>query len=332
MSTASIIVPLFNAENTIGLTLESALSQTWKDTEVIVVDDGSTDSSLRVVRQYECGQLLVIAQSNAGPGVARNSGFAASKGDYIQFLDDDDMISRDKIESQIRLLESEPRGHDLVSLTGTKYFQDGTDPEAGILHNGWPMVDTDDPLEWLIQLHGGGSRDSGGMVHPASWLVPRTICVRAGGWDEQPSPDDDGEYFARVVLRSSGIRRSARGLSYYRKYPKRGQSLSTATSEVYLRAQLRSLKLRADDILSRTSDAHAKRALASCYKDRAFNAYPYAPSVTNEALSLARALGDCRPPNQFGTPLGRAAAKVFGWRAVKRANVLYHRMGHRTRD
>jgi len=85
----SVIIPVYNREQTIAETLESIASQEFRDFEVIVVDDGSTDSTHQIVKQYSWVKL--IEQSNAGPGVARNSGATEARGKYIAFLDSDDL-------------------------------------------------------------------------------------------------------------------------------------------------------------------------------------------------------------------------------------------------
>ena len=86
----SIIIPVYNREKLIKGTLSSVLSQTYKDYEVIVVDDGSTDNTLEVLSQFS-KSVTVLRQENAGPGAARNLGIARATGQYVAFLDSDDL-------------------------------------------------------------------------------------------------------------------------------------------------------------------------------------------------------------------------------------------------
>lgn len=101
----SVIIPVYNGELYIGQAIESILSQSYKNTEIIVVDDGSTDNSAKIIKEFE--QVKYIYQPNSGPSAARNRGIAASKGKYIAFLDSDDMYREDKIEKQVRALEQD---------------------------------------------------------------------------------------------------------------------------------------------------------------------------------------------------------------------------------
>lgn len=103
----SVLIPCYNAEGYLGETLDSVFRQTWPNLEVIVVNDGSTDGSIKVAEAFVKGGLILISQDNAGASAARNRAFGASSGDFIQFLDADDLLDRDKIQLQVnRLLES----------------------------------------------------------------------------------------------------------------------------------------------------------------------------------------------------------------------------------
>lgn len=102
----SIIIPTYNGEEYILETIESCLNQSYDNIEVIVIDDGSTQDIEKRLKMYiESGQIKFIKQKNKGLPGARNAGISMAKGKYIQFLDDDDLISKDKIENQVKLLE-----------------------------------------------------------------------------------------------------------------------------------------------------------------------------------------------------------------------------------
>ena len=105
MTSVSIIVPVYNAERWIGRTLESALAQTFKDTEVIVVDDGSQDGSAEVVRRYP---VQYIRQENAGQAAALNAGLAVAQGEFIAFLDSDDLWKPEKLTACVAALRARP--------------------------------------------------------------------------------------------------------------------------------------------------------------------------------------------------------------------------------
>ncbi|HPL98337.1 MAG TPA: glycosyltransferase [Bacillota bacterium] len=99
----SVIIPVYNNEKYLKQAICSVLNQTCKDLEIIVVDDGSTDNSSKIAREFK--QVKYLRQDNSGPSSARNKGMAVSKGDYIAFLDSDDLYEAHKIETQVRVFE-----------------------------------------------------------------------------------------------------------------------------------------------------------------------------------------------------------------------------------
>src|SRR5688572_22450464 len=100
----SVVIPCYNRESMVGETLENMLGQSCPPYEVIVVNDGSTDNSEAVIKSFG-GRVKLITQPNQGPGAARNNGFKASTGDFIQFMDSDDLASRNKLEVQLSALQ-----------------------------------------------------------------------------------------------------------------------------------------------------------------------------------------------------------------------------------
>jgi glycosyltransferase involved in cell wall biosynthesis len=315
----SILIPCYNAEKWLRETLRSCLAQTWENIEVIVVDDGSKDRSYEVAQSFQVANLKVLRQPNQGASAARNRAYAEAQGEFIQHLDADDLLSPDKIEAQVRLLQANPP--DMLAVSATKHFYDGQNPDNGKLHAGWPRVDSDDPLNWLIELLGP---EQGSMVQPGAWLTPRSITEKIGPWDLSicPTPMDDGEYFARAVLASSGIRANEKGFNYYRQF-RTGNSLSGQKSEAYRWGHFRSLGQIEKHLLARTSDGRAKKALARCFMDLAFSSYPAVPNVAAAALGKVKELGGAKPP-AFGTPKGEMLARLFGGKAVRFANHHYH--------
>ena len=104
----SVLIACYNAERWLDETLASVLAQTWPHLEVIVVNDGSRDGSRQRLAAYEARGVRVIEQDNAGQGAALNRALAEASGDYIQFLDADDLLAPDKIARQLERLRTAP--------------------------------------------------------------------------------------------------------------------------------------------------------------------------------------------------------------------------------
>ena len=97
----SVIIPVYNREKTVKKAIDSVLAQTWKDMEIIVIDDGSTDKSAEVIKSIKDARIKYIYQKNAGACAARNHGLDLATGDIIAFHDSDDVWHKDKLEKQL---------------------------------------------------------------------------------------------------------------------------------------------------------------------------------------------------------------------------------------
>src|SRR5882672_7209571 len=177
----SILIPAYNAQQWIGDTIESALSQTWKRKEIIVVDDGSTDQTLAVAKQFASRDVAVLAQSNQGAAAARNRAFSACQGDWVQWLDADDLLAPDKIERQAEALERCDSKLTLLSSAWApfiyRFFRANFIPT--------PLWCDLSPVEWLVR-----KWEHNLFMQPATWLVSRELTEAAGPWDTRLSLDD----------------------------------------------------------------------------------------------------------------------------------------------
>ena len=108
MALVSIVIPVYNAELYLNRCIDSVLAQTFKDFELILIDDGSKDSSLEILRQYENKEYIkVISQEHRGPALTRNRGIDVASGKYIMFIDSDDYVDSDYVEAYVSKIEAE---------------------------------------------------------------------------------------------------------------------------------------------------------------------------------------------------------------------------------
>ena len=305
----SILIPCYNAEPWLAATLESALAQTYPRTEVIFVDDGSLDGSLALARTFESRNVRVVTQANAGASAARNHALRLARGDYVQFLDADDLLTPDKLAAQVDLLSRSPSN----SLASCRWGRFTTDPARAVFVNDSVFRDFT-PLDYLLA-HTGQAE----MMHPAAWLVPRSVADRAGPWDETLSLNDDGEYFARVVLSSGGIVFSSAGASLYRS--NLPGSLSRQRSRHALESAYRSVSLIAGQTLRAEASPRVQRALADYWQRFVHDIYPDAPDLCRQAEDHSRALGGSALRPQQGAR-ERNVAHLLGWKLTRRLQRL----------
>jgi glycosyltransferase involved in cell wall biosynthesis len=193
--TVSVVIPCFNAAAFIGDALRSVLDQQVAGIEVIVVDDGSADDSVAIAESFSA--VRVLRQANRGPAAARNLGVAHARASLVAFLDADDVWLPGKLESQLALLESEPK---VAVAYGDFYFWR---PQQGTQVLFTPPPDIADAVSsgWLypeILL------DS--LICIITAVVRRDVFDELGGFDEQLLTGEDYEFWIRVALRHRCLR------------------------------------------------------------------------------------------------------------------------------
>lgn len=303
----SILIPAYNAAPWLAQTIDSALAQTHARCEVIVVDDGSTDTTLEIAQTRAPLGVRVLTQANAGAAASRNRAFAFAQGDFIQYLDADDVLSPGKISAQLALLAARAPG----MLATCRWGRFVDDPGQA------RFVDDDvfanfTPVDYLL-LHTRDAR----MMHPAAWLVPRLVAQRAGPWDERLSLNDDGEYFARVALASAGIAFTPdpAAATYYRSGNR--CSLSQRRSARALASLFLSVELVATHLTAAEDSTRTRQALADYWQRLAYELYPGDLATSRTAARRARELGGSQLAPPFGARQ-RRLARVLGWRLVRR--------------
>jgi glycosyltransferase involved in cell wall biosynthesis len=297
MVLVSVIIPVYNSEKTITETINSVLNQTYKNIEIIIINDGSTDSSEKEILSFNDQRLIYIYQENQGSPNAKNTGLTIAKGKYIQFLDADDLLSIDKIENQVKLLDGKI---DAVCVCKTYIFYDTSELE----NNNHQEIDSEfllfstNPLEFLLNLNGINGKV--GMVQPNAYLTPSSIINKAGHWSPllNRSPDDDSEFFCRVLLNSKEIIHDNSSINYYRKSI---NSLSGGKSLLHAMGALKTMELKSRSILERTNSPKVKNALANGFAKVAYDYGSYHPEIIFEVSKLLFSLlGYNKIPNVGG--------------------------------
>ncbi len=201
----SVIIPCFNAEMWLREAIDSCLQQTYPKIEIVVVDDGSTDNSLEIIKSYG-DKLIWESGSNRGGNYARNRGFALSSGEYIQYLDADDYILPEKIEREVRFLEE--TGADVVygDWRYKRHLPDGT----SFLEDIRVCGPKEDFLESLLA--------DDRWIPPVGLLFTRAAVASSGGWDESLKVGQDRDFSISVAMNGAKFVYQPGCYSIYRKY------------------------------------------------------------------------------------------------------------------
>jgi glycosyltransferase involved in cell wall biosynthesis len=310
----SILIPAYNSEEWIGDTLRSAIAQTWEPKEIIVVDDGSKDRTLTTARQFEAQGVRVVTQKNQGAAAARNTAFSVSQGDYIQWLDADDLLPPDKVAKQMALAETLGNTRTLISCGWGRflyrYYRAEFVPTA--LWCDLPRA------EWLVRKMGQNLH-----MQTATWLVSRELTQAAGPWNTKLLGDDDGEYFCRVLLQSDGVRFVPDARVYYRAAGS-GSLSYIGNSNQKRDAQWRSMQLHIGYLRSLEDTPRVREACVTYIHNWLSFFFPERPDLIKEMQNAAHELG-----GELQTP--RLSWKyswiesVFGLGLARRAQILLPR-------
>jgi glycosyltransferase involved in cell wall biosynthesis len=210
----SVIIPAYNAEKTIADTLDSVLAQTYRPIEIMVVDDGSTDKTAEIIKNYQTSltsktnktietneteiELTYLYQENSGPSKARNTGIKAANGEYIAFLDADDIWTEDKLEKQIQLIEKDQTIDIIFSDARVSKLKNGKIEEFNMFN--MHRLDREffghdfiviNPLEKLLKINF--------MLTPA--VIIKRFCFRDGSYfNEKRKHAEDWELWLKMSL------------------------------------------------------------------------------------------------------------------------------------
>ena len=205
MPRVSVITPTFNCAPFLERALQSMVDQTYDDYEIIVVDDGSTDETPELIERWQ-GKIIYLSQSNAGPSAARNLGVARSQGEFIAYLDADDMWYPGKLEQQVAFLDRHQ--------------------ECGLVHSDLHIIDEQDRFimkEWHLSRRNAAVRGhclselvNGCAIQVPTVLERRSCHDRAGGFDVRFRQSEDYLHWIRAVLNGYTIGYIDEPLAMYR--------------------------------------------------------------------------------------------------------------------
>lgn len=277
----SILIPAYNSEAWIAESLQSAIAQTWQRKEIIVIDDGSTDRTAEVARRFASKDVKVVSTANHGLSAAVNYAFQLCQGDYIQELDSDDLLSPDKIERQVGALR-EGDSKRILPSSPWAYFYYRRERARFVPNSLWYDLS---PVEWLLR-----KMSENLHMQNATWLVSRELAMAAGPWDERLHYDQDGEYFARVVVASEGTRFVPEGRVYYRASG--GNRISyIGNSDKKKDSLFISIALHVRYVLSLEDSKRVRNACLIYLQNWYHNFYPHRPDIMAKLQALAAQLG-----------------------------------------
>jgi glycosyltransferase involved in cell wall biosynthesis len=303
----SILIPAYNAGEWVAETLRSAIGQTWERKEIILVNDGSTDQTLSIARQFQSSNVLITSQDNQGAAATRNKAFSLAQGDFVQWLDADDLLAPDKIKQQMEVGERCTRST-LLSGSFARFLY----RHARAKFIPTALWETLSPTEWLfrkmaLDLH----------MQTGNWLVSRELTEGAGPWNTELLGDDDGEYFCRVLLQSEGVQFVPAAKAYYRTSGTSSLSY-IGQSDRKRDAQWRSMLLHIQYLRSLEDSPRTREACVKYLQNWLVFFYPERMDLVAKASDVAASLGGSLEPPHLSWKYAWIRA-VGGMEAATRA-------------
>jgi len=217
----TVVIPHHNGAAFLADALRSVQEQRWRDWEIVIVDDGSADESRRTARAFAGDRIRVVEQANQGPAAATQAGIDVARGQYVAFLDQDDLWHPDKLERDVRLLEM--------------------DGDVDITFCGYQMIDESGRVLAPAHVPRAQRFDASDLLQDFCIGPTATVTVRAAA-ARQAGPIDtslrrfyDFDYFIRVAsLRPANVAASREVLAWYRRHP---SQLSADVSQMRLEWQ-----------------------------------------------------------------------------------------------
>lgn len=305
----SVCMPVFNAEKYVGQTINSLLNQQYQNLEIIIVDDGSKDQTLSILEDVSDARFQYFEQKNKGAASARNTAFQKSKGQYIKFVDADDLLNPLFITEQVSRLANQ---HNCIaSAKWGRFYNDDETTFSFSPEKVWKDMNA---LDWLID----SLIDSGGnMMQPGLFLIPRNIIENVGLWNEELSLIDDFEFMCRVMANTDRVLFCSNAVLKYRSG--NHMSLSYKQGEKYMRSAFRSLELGLGKLLEKSNSERARLAAANAFQRWAFQFYPDHQELFKLAERKVQELGGSTVKLEGGRKL-KWLTKIVGWKlAVKLA-------------
>lgn len=307
----SLCIPCYNASSYIGETLNCLLNQSYQNLEIIVIDDHSTDQSLKIIKEFENKDQRIYFESahSKGAAAARNQAYRQSKGALIIFFDADDWIPNNFIETQVKSLKSE---HEVVVSEWGRFYQNNRST-IKVVHS---QIKTDLSFEqWVLHYWTNISH----MTCPGRVAIPRNLIERSGLWDEDLSLNDDFIFYTRIFSNCSLIRYNNDSLFYYRSGIS-GLSSKKGTSAYHSMyySLIRSIESAQSKL--KTSE-QLNRCYANLLQNFIYEVYPNEAKLIKKCEQFIKTFGG----SNLKFPAGgktKLINSILGWKCVKRIKNL----------
>lgn len=312
----SIIIPAYNAERWISASLQSVINQTWKDIEIIIVNDGSTDGTESIIQSFNDCRIKYFFQANKGQCIASNMGLSKATGDYIKFFDADDVMNSEHVEAQLEKLNGSKTS--IASCAWARFYNEDHNSARFAPETVWKDML---PIDWLR----AALSQKSDMMAAHIWMIPKELLKITGPWDERLSLNNDFEFSIRLLLHADKVLFTRGATIFYRSGIK-GSLSKSVSKNAYYEAFL-STQAGCSYLLKADGTEQMKKLCANRYQDLVFQMYPYnLPVIKLMETQIQEWGGSSRQIE--GSKLFKILMRIFGWKNTKRIRLLFYQLGY----
>jgi glycosyltransferase involved in cell wall biosynthesis len=292
-------------------TIKCLQNQTYSNLEIIIVDDGSTDNTQQVLKGVQDHRFCFYLQQNKGASSARNKAFDLSSGEFIKFMDADDLLNPECIEKQLnRIID---KRDSVASGKWGRFFKSDISDFKLATEKIWG--EDYSGIDWLVNsLIDAGSN----MTQPGIFLIPRNIIDKVGVWNEELNLFDDFQFMTKVIANSRQVLFCEDAILFYRSGL--GSNLSNRKSDENMLSAFKSLKEGVQTILEKRNDLQSRLACANTCQRWAFQFYPdhkelckYTELQIQKLGGSRILLGNSKMINLISVLIGWKMAKRLRW-------------------
>ena len=313
----SIITPIYNAEKYLTATIDAVIKQSYSNWELIAVNDGSKDNSPKIINNFaqKDNRIKVYNIENSGQTIASNYGIKKSSGEYIKFLDADDIISENHIELQYKAIEKFPNC--LASCEWGRFYNNDYKSARFVAEPVWKNMNS---LDWIKT----SLAQKSDMMPAWLWLIPRKILYKASFWNEKLNLNNDFDFSIRLLLAAEGVKFAKGAKFYYRSGL--SNSLSQTFSLKAVESAFLTTELGCDNILKTENTKKTRLLCANRYQTWIYRIYPDFPNIIKKFENKVTELGG----NSISIEGGRfllLLTKFLGWKKAKKIQRLFYSLG-----
>lgn len=314
----SVIIPVYNAQHFVTQSIHSVLNQSFRDLELIVIDDGSTDDSASVIEGISDPRMRFYKKKNEGQCKTLNFGLRESKGRFIKFLDADDYLNDVHLEKMLMNVSSVTTDiADTLFLSKWQRFS-GTN-HFWFLGNRPEWIDCT-PRDF-IELALGNGPD---MLPAWQWLIPRTILNKAGFWNEQLGLGNDFEFSIRLLLASQSVKLCEDAIVFYRS--NLTKNMSSDTSLTTILSVLQAARLGISNILSLYDENIIRRACANKLQVWLVSYYPFIhKNLVTDVEAEIEELGGSQDNIRWGAKM-LIFNNLIGWKKARMLQYYFYKI------